>query len=489
MAIEITEFANVSISVSPTGVSGGNFGILGFLTNEEGVISTAERYRAYKSLKSVGNDWGAETEVYKAATAFYGQTPTPTDFIVFMCFESAQEATLMGGGHDTLEELVLINAGNLNITTDTGATAIADLDLSGASNLTDVASKVESAINAVTAGSVTVTYTGLGFEVRSTTSGTASTITFADGSTGAGTANAAEALGLEQQQGLIAEGIDAETPVQALAEALGTGVEWTGLVTHKKYRDVLTGDSGTTTLEIAQWATGAQKIFFNTSNDLSVLNSALSTDIISKCKNITSRYVLSTFSRYKNQYPSAAVFGRAASVNFSGLNTTMTLNLKQLAGISAEDLTPGQFATLRSKFGSAIVQIGKTANAYTESRMSSGSWLDTTHGLLWLENRCEVDMFNLLYQTATKIPYTQAGINTAEATLTRSLQAAVRNGLAGPGFLPDGTYLPEGFVVYSVPLADVPASDKGNRTYAGLSFDMVGAGALHEVVVSGNFAE
>ena len=32
MTIEMTEFVDVSISISPTGVSGGNFGILGFLT-------------------------------------------------------------------------------------------------------------------------------------------------------------------------------------------------------------------------------------------------------------------------------------------------------------------------------------------------------------------------------------------------------------------------------------------------------------------------
>ena len=36
MAIEISEFAQVSISVSPTGVASGNFGILGFLTTEVG---------------------------------------------------------------------------------------------------------------------------------------------------------------------------------------------------------------------------------------------------------------------------------------------------------------------------------------------------------------------------------------------------------------------------------------------------------------------
>lgn len=492
MAIEITEFTNVSISISPTGVASGNFGILGFLTNEEGVIGTAERGRAYAGLASVGNDWAADTEVYKAAQAFYAATPTPTDFVVLMCFETNQAATLTGGGSQTVEELIQITAGNFSITTDSGTAAIENLDFSGvnpADGYAGIATALETAINAVVTGTVTVTHTGLGFEVKSTTTGKSSTISFADGSTGAGTVDAAEALGLEQHQGKVSAGIDAESPVQALAETLTLGIDYTGLVTHKKYRDNLSGGDGEKTLDIANWAEAAKKIFCNTSNDLSVLNSALETDIISLCKGNTLRYTLSTFSKYKAQYPSAAVFGRAASVNFSGIDTTITLNLKQIPTITAEDLTPGEFAVLRQKRGSAVVRIGKSVNAYSDSRMASGSWLDTTHGLLWLENRCEVDMFNLLYQSATKVPYTQSGINTAAATLTRSLEAAVRNGLAAPGFLPDGTYLPEGFEVTAVALADVPSSDRGNRIYSGLGFKMVGAGALHEVVVSGTFSE
>ena len=34
MAIEITEFADVSISVSPVGVTAGDFGTLGFLSTD-----------------------------------------------------------------------------------------------------------------------------------------------------------------------------------------------------------------------------------------------------------------------------------------------------------------------------------------------------------------------------------------------------------------------------------------------------------------------
>jgi hypothetical protein len=121
--------------------------------------------------------------------------------------------------------------------------------------------------------------------------------------------------------------------------------------------------------------------------------------------------------------------------------------------------------------------------------MASGSWLDTTHGLMWLEARCEADMFNLLYTTNTKIPFTQTGINICVSTLEQSLEAAVRNGLAAPGFLPDGTFLPKGYRVTAVALADTPAGDVSNRIYKGLSFVMAGAGALHEVEVAGSFSE
>jgi len=488
MAIEITEFANVSISVSPTGVSGGDFGILGFLalSSDDAItaIGTAERARAYTSLASVGADWNAASEVYKAATSFYAQTPTPEDFVVLMSFVTDQKAVLTGGGHDTFTELQNASwnaSGVITMTIDGTLAEVTTLDLSGAADLDAMAVLIAAALT--TAGATcTVVHTPYGFVVDGDTAGAAGAITFATG-------DAAESLGLLAHQAAISLGLDAETPVASLAAAETKGIEFVGLVTDKSFRDVLAGATGTTTLEIAVWAEAAKKIFCNTSNDLSTLSSAINTDIASVLKNATLRFSLTTFSKNPAQYPSASVFGRAASVNFSAIGTTLTLNLKQMPGVSAENLSPAEFAVLRSKYASAVVQIGKSVTAYTDSRMASGSWLDTTHGLMWLENRCEVDLFNLLYTSNTKVPYTQVGLNTAAAVLERSLQAAVRNGLAGPGYLADGTFLPEGYRVDSVSLADTPASDIGNRLYAGLSFVMKGAGALHEVDVAGAFTE
>lgn len=486
MAIEITEFADVSISVSPVGVAGGNFGILGFLTLSEDIvgainpISPAERARSYTSLASVLGDWEPLSEVVKAATAFYAQTPTPTDFVVLMSYDANQPGQLIGGGHDTLAEIQAITAGVLSM--EIGGSAVdVVVDFSGAADLDAVATLLETEIVLDVVGT-TVVYGAYGFEITTSNTGPLATITFATG-------DVAEALGLAAYQGVVSDGISAETPFDSLGAVEAAGIEYVALVTHKDMRDYIGAADGHTILEIATFCEGAKKIFCNTSNSLSLLNSNITSDVASVLQTAALRYSLTTFSKNANLYPSASVFGRAASVNFSGIGSTITLNLKTMPGITSENLTPAEFAVLRSKNASAVVQIGKSVHAYTDSRMASGSWLDTTHGLMWLENRCEVDMFNLLYQANTKIPFTQTGINTTVAMLDRSLQAAVRNGLSGPGFLPDGTYLPEGYVIESVALADVPSSDKGNRLYAGLSFKMVGAGALHEVVVSGSFSE
>ena len=485
MAIETTNFADVSISVSPVGVSGGNFGILGFLTkasdNVTNAILPAERSRAYTGLPSVGGDWPADSEVYKAATAFYAQTPTPKDFRVLLSYDTAQRAVLVGGGSESLETLKAFTSHSLAITIDGTDYTSTSLNLSTATTHAEVATLITTAVSGTIVG-VVCTYGAYGYTISGNTTGVNGTIGFATG-------DIAEALGFAQHQGTISQGVAVETQTAALAACVTKGIDFVGLDLHKSMRDQTGKAAGNNTLEIAQWCEANKKIFVNTTNDLATLSSISSVDTASQLKNASLRFSLTTFSKTASQYPSSSVFGRAASVNFSAIDSTITLNLKSMPGITVEDLTPNEYTVLTSKYASAIVKIGSDTNAYTSSRMASGSWLDTTHGLLWLENRCEVDMFNLMYQSTTKIPYTQTGLNMAYEVLDRSLQGAVRNGLCAPGYTNTGEYLPEGYKITAVKLKDVPSSDKGNRAYYGLSFVMVGAGALHEITVSGSFSE
>lgn len=487
MAIEITQFTKVNIAVSPQGEAAGDFGILGFLTDEVSAsnpITSAERYRSYTSLKSVGTDWATSSEVYKAATAFYSATPTPTEFVVLMQYKSFQAAKILGGTHLPFAELVT-TTGDLTINVDGSDVTVQSLDFSGEIDMAGIVVKLNSEFN----NELVFSYDDNAKRIMMKSQGSAvgtSLIEFPEG-------DMAEALGLTQWQGTHAYASPAETVVDALNQNVQTAVEFTGLVLNKQYRDntteptALGGDS--IVPAVAAWADASNKIFCNTTNNLGVLQSSVTSDIASVLQGAGHTNTLTTFSRYPSLYPSAAVFGRASTVNFGATASTITLNLKQLSGVIGEDLTPSQYASLKDKNASAVIKIGKSVSAYSDSRMSNGGFFDSVHGLMWLKNRIEVDMFNLLYRTTTKIPYTQTGINIVKSTLERSLQAAVRNGLSASGYTPLGKYLPDGFEVTAIPLASVPTDDKTNRIYQGISFEMVGSGALHGVVISGTFSE
>ena len=222
MAIEITEFADVSISVSPTGVASGNFGILGFLTPSTDPSNTsitpAERARAYTSLSSVATDWPTNSETYKAAQSFYGQTPTPKDFVVMMSYQAAQPATLVGGGSDSVQDIIAITSGNFVININGDDFNLTSIDLSSATDEDTIASAVTSLLDAVVSGT-TLTWNGYQYVLDSSATGSGVTIGFATG-------DVAVALGLTQASAKISDGINAETATQSLAAIESMGIEY-----------------------------------------------------------------------------------------------------------------------------------------------------------------------------------------------------------------------------------------------------------------------
>ena len=68
-----------------------------------------------------------------------------------------------------------------------------------------------------------------------------------------------------------------------------------------------------------------------------------------------------------------------------------------------------------------------------------------------------------------------------------ALDEAVRNGLAAPGFTIDNVFLPQGYQTTAIPVEEINQSDKEARNYPGLSFIILGAGAIHSVQINGVF--
>lgn len=474
MSIKITNFSNASIALAPKGQSYGNFGILGFLqiASEASPILPSERARKYSDAAAVGKDFTTTSGAFHAATAFYAQTPQPSDFTVVMNYDVAQPAALVGGQHDTLPELVQVSSGSFTCEVDGSDVTASAVDFSSATDLPAVAAALDAALTGASCS-----YNGYQFVIQSSTTGASSTIKAATG-------DLAEVLGLDVGVAKAHNGLEIETPVDSLVASRNQNKKFIGLDIHKSLRDDQSGSASDGTLGIADWCESHKVLFCNTTNDMSTPSSSF-TDIASALKLKGLNYTMTVFCSKKAQYPASSMFGRGASVNFESFDSTVNLNLKQAPSITAEDLTTSELANLQSKSCNAVSLIGDDILGFIDGRMASGQWFDTMHGLLWLENRIEVDMFNWMFKQGGR--YTTASINTAKSVLARSLQAAVRNGFIAPGYLEDGTFLAEGFDIQAVSLGDVGSADRAARVYNGLSFRAVGAGWLQKINISGNF--
>jgi hypothetical protein len=198
----------------------------------------------------------------------------------------------------------------------------------------------------------------------------------------------------------------------------------------------------------------------------------------------------------KNPYAAASFFGRLATVNFEGENTTITMKFKQEPGIAPEDLTATQARTLRAKNCNVFVAYENGTSIIQEGVMANGDFVDERHGLDWLQNVVQTDVYNLLCQ-APKVPQTDAGTHLLVTTIEATMARSVRNGLVAPGVwssalefgqLKKGQTLSKGFYVYAPPVASQPQADREARKSVPIQVAAKLAGAVHfaDVAISVN---
>ena len=483
MSVPISEFVDVSISIAPTpqGLSG--FGQLLLLSRQASKgaapINEAERIRYYSSMAGVAADYpDTASEVNKAATAYYAQTPKPRDFLVGLISGVETAGHLTGSTPAELTVLKAIKNGGFTLTVDATPVALVGVDLSKTTSYATVATALTAALQSSRPGS-SVTYNGHAFVVTSGTTGVASRVQAATAETG----TLGTSLGLMAAKKPVAvAGSAQETPAYAATQCEQTNNQFYGVVIGSEYAD------SQAMLDVADWVEARQKVFFNTTNDAKVLTSGNTGTFTAQLKDKALSKTLTIYSKVPGDFAGASVAGRAFVVNFEGTNTTITLMYKKLPTINAVDLNSTQRANMDRINCNAFLYVG-SKTFFAESKMANGGYFDTVHGLAWLQNRIETDVFNLMYTSGTKVPYTDVGVTMIVAKVTEGLRQGVRNGLIAPGNTTDGTYLEEGFLVTYVAVSDVSAADKGNRIYRGITFQAVGAGAIHKVVITGSFSE
>lgn len=471
MSLPISSVVNVAIDITttPKGIEG--FGRLLFVTDEVSpTFPLIERIRMYSTLEEVLEDWAATTEVHKSASAFFAQKAT--QFAVGLANANASAASLQGGTAAPLDELQLITAGGFSISIDGIVHDLTDLDFSLAADEAAIATILQTEL-----APAVVTFANSSFQIVSGTTGEGSSVTYAT----ADVAGCAAALGLLSTSGAaITPALVPESPLEALAAISDVNQSFFGVDIHKKWRD------STDAEEVATFTAATGRAYFVTTNDNNTILAGQD-NIAKRLMEASTVGAIALYSSHPDEYPGSAVAGRAFIVNFEGSNTAITLNLKQLAGITVERLTTSQVNNMKSYSANAVIDIAGNF-LFSDSRMSDGTWFDTFHGVSWLKNRIESDVFARMVMQ-NKPAYTDSGVTILAQAMEYGLRQGVSNGLIAPGNDAQGNYLPLGYEIITQPVSQVSLSDKGNRIYRGLSFKAVGAGAMHQVVITGEFTE
>lgn len=273
-----------------------------------------------------------------------------------------------------------------------------------------------------------------------------------------------------------------ETLLVAVNEALQF-TNWYGLAIAADAEPV---DADIIAVSAAIESSSLSRVFAVTTSTAGTLSATSTTDLASKLK---AAGYSRTFVQYStsSQYAAISAFGRAFTVNFTGSNTTLTLKFKTEPGITYETLTSSQAAALDAKNCNVYVYYANDTAIMQQGVMSNGDFFDERHGLDWLQNYVQTNLFNLLYTSATKIPQTEAGITRLLVNVEASMDQSVTNGLVaagvwngGPiGQLAAGDTLTKGYYVYAQPLVQQAQADREARKAPLIQVACKLAGAVH----------
>lgn len=486
--LPVSNIVNVTVNMAVRAAMARNFGSL-LVVGPSPVIDAHERLRSYSSATDIASDFGLDAPEYKAANLYYQQSPQPIDSYVGRWVKEDAAGLLRGAILNPTQQLMAnftaVADGSMKITVDGVETVVSDVDWTDELNLNGVAARVEESLLIAT-----VTWNGSRFIITSKTTGAASAVGYGSADTTGTDISALMGL-IENAGALPVQGLAKETIQACIYKLADMSTRWYGLV----IADPSLSDEDVISIASFIQSDDVSRIYGHTTQVTSALDADIDTDIASKLKAANYARTLVQYSS-SSPYAVASIFGRAFTVNFNGNNTTITLKFKQQPGITAESLTQSQANALKAKNCNVFVNYDNDTAIIQEGVMCNGDFFDERHGLDWLQNYVQNNLYNLLYTSTTKIPQTDAGVTRLLTNVEKSLDQSVTNALVAPGVwggdsfgvLETGDTLTKGYYVYAPPVADQAQADREGRKAPVMQCAIKLAGAVHyaDVIINVN---
>ena len=439
----LSDIANVSISLQTGGLTQQGFGtgmLLGYPTG------WVERSRTYSSITGVAADFAATTPEYKAANAYFSQTPRPEQLVIgrgalkpTMIFKVTVASVL-----NSQEYSCVLAGTQFDVTSDASATN------------DEIIILLQAALAAAaTAAGFTAAIGGAGPSTFLTLTGNAAGNWMSFYVT--------DPALLTLQQTTANPGI--ATDLDAIVVE---NDNWYALMTLY--------NSSACTLAAAAWTESKDKIYGVQVQDseCATVAAGTATDI---SKALQTAAYFRTFDVYhpdNGQFMDAATFGRLLPYTPG----SETWRGKTLAGVSAMGtVSPYKLIeTWRQNL------IAKNAGYYytiagrnitAEGKVAAGEWIDTIRGRDRLKYRIQ-EAVAIAVLNADKVPYTDPGIGKIDNAIRGCLRLSVQDG-----------FLTDSYTVIVPTAASQAPVDKAARILRGYSFTAPIAGAIHVAYITG----
>lgn len=189
----------------------------------------------------------------------------------------------------------------------------------------------------------------------------------------------------------------------------------------------------------------------------------------------------------------AAYLSRGLAVNYNGSKTTMTMNLKDLAGIAADtaisETILNQCETAGADCYPSIEGLAKVI-----SNKHAGQYFDQVANSIWFVGALKIAYFNVLATSRTKIAQTDDDLAKANKAIRKVCNQAVANDYLAPGTwnstdtfgnIDDFNRNIEefGFYMYQQPVAEQSQTEREDRIAPLLQIAGKEAGAVHSGLI------
>lgn len=477
--LPVSNVINVSITDTPSGLTEKNVNSLALFTQDQPINN--ETYGIYISPSQVATNYGTNSKTAQMANAVLAQLPNVLSgdgrlvIIPMLAAVSATSGNLQTANLSAnLAAIIAVSNGDLGITINGTTYNKGNLNFTACVTWADVAAVIQTAtVNA------SVVAIANGIEIISKKVGSTSTIALAvygGGGvdlTGAGYLHSgtATAVGGANSSGETILACHART-----AQTVG-------------YVPIMsTLDLEDAAIETA--AAGIQALdclFFQHCASTQDIAGIATTN--SNAGNTKTRLVLLTTSIVAANLMKAAYAGRALSVDFTGSNTSQTMNLKQLATINTDN---GISETDYVNAQTAGIDLYVSYDGVPSVVSTGGNdFFDNPYSDLALKFYLEAAGFNYLRQTQTKVPQTEPGMTGLKNAYAQVCQQFVRCGSVAPGqwnssetfgdpVIFNNNITNNGYYVYSQPVAQQNVIDRDARKAPLVQIAIKRAGAIQE---------